>query len=125
MKERRCEEESLFLRAKGKWKFVGGQCLFQVGNEEGEESYEAGESANIAGPFYDDPFKAIFERDADTSYPRLKSFLNAMYYPKKEEVKIERVELIKENYRQNKWEGGLGEIRFDIACRCFVGGKHG
>jgi hypothetical protein len=35
MKEQKCEEESLFLRAKVKWKFLGGQCLFKVGKKEG------------------------------------------------------------------------------------------
>jgi hypothetical protein len=125
MKKQKCEEESLFLKAKGKWKFVGNQCLFQVGNEEGEENYEAGESANIGGPFYDDPFEAIFEMDPNINYPRLKSFINSMYCPKGGKVKIERVELIRENCRQNKRERGLGEPYFDMACRYFIEGKHG
>jgi hypothetical protein len=124
MKKQKCEEKSLFLRANGKWRFVRSQCLFQVKNEEGGESYEAGESANIGGPFYDDPFRAMFEMDPNINYPRLKSFLNAMYYPGEEETKIERIELVRENYRQNKWESELGEPYFGMTCRCFVGKKH-
>jgi hypothetical protein len=79
-------------------KICGNQWLFQVGNQEREENYDARESVNIEWSFYDHSFKGMFKRDFEKNYHQSKSFLNFINYLKGKEIKIEWVELVMENY---------------------------
>ncbi|MDR2371658.1 MAG: hypothetical protein LBD60_00750 [Puniceicoccales bacterium] len=143
-------QESLFLRAKGKYQIVeddGTQRRFQIGAGETEEDYEEGEAVPVANPTYDLTFKLLFTPadpklgfgdlgDESHSNRRLMSLLNSIIYPDAAsdlsserivEVKLEPTEILTRSHSSNKeLDRAMTVLRCDIVCKCTIKkmGKH-
>jgi len=79
---------------------------------------------SIADCSYDTVFKSIFYSQTKTlnntnGNERLISFLNALFFPYNNNVKIKKVEIIKNKIAHFNENFNKGTIKFDIPCKCF------